>query len=169
MAPGMMAWWVQPWIPWGFLWWCLWWFQLVTSGSQNMCCLHTEAHGLFFLQVRWIWCSEMFIIGSVTGKGVEYIKANLEQPVLDLPDAVKIIGNSFNIMQKNEEILEQSVIVPQSGPDHDFHAVGMVQSARSAQVNNPSHEESSSSDNPVASFNTERLPPRNGCSWGSKN
>lgn len=82
-------------------------------------------------------------------KGVEYIKANLEQPVLDLPDAVKIIGNSFNIMQKNEEILEQSVIVPQSGPDHDFHAVGMVQSARSAQVNNPSHEESSSSDNPV--------------------
>ena len=107
-------------------------------------------------------------IGSVTGKGVEYIKANLEQPVLDLPDAVKIIGNSFNIMQKNEEILEQSVIVPQSGPDHDFHAVGMVQSPRSSNVvNNPSHEESSSSDNPVPGFiakhmrmhNTEGLPP----------
>lgn len=38
-----------------------------------------------------------------SGKTVEFIKANLEQPVLDLPDAVKIIGNSFNIMQKNEE------------------------------------------------------------------
>ena len=131
-----------------------------------MCCLHTEAHGLFFSPSQMDLMLMFESSGSVTGKGVEYIKANLEQPVLDLPDAVKIIGNSFNIMQKNEEILEQSVIVPQSGPDHDLkNAVGMVHNARSAHVvNNPSHEESSSSDNPVASFNTERLPPRNGCS-----
>lgn len=80
-------------------------------------------------------------------KTVEYIKATLEQPVLDLPDAVKIIGNSFNIMQKNEEILEQSVI-PQGNPS-DFHNVGLVQSPTQHPGRVGSHHESENSANPL--------------------
>ena len=81
-------------------------------------------------------------------KSVEYIKATLEQPVLDLPDAVKIIGNSFNIMQKNEEILEQSVI-PQGNPS-DFHNVGLVNPTHGHPGHVGSHHEGSeNSANPL--------------------
>lgn len=69
-------------------------------------------------------------------KTVEYIKVNLDQPVLDLPDAVKMIGNSFNIMQKNEEILEQSVITPQQA---DKNPVGILHTPVEAET----------SDNPL--------------------
>ncbi|CAE7593001.1 pkd2 [Symbiodinium pilosum] len=41
-------------------------------------------------------------------KGVEYLKDRTDNPELDLPDAVKTIGNSHNLCQKHEEYLEQS-------------------------------------------------------------
>jgi len=41
-------------------------------------------------------------------KSVEFVKDRTDNPELDLTDAVKIIGNSFNLCQKHEELLEKS-------------------------------------------------------------
>lgn len=41
-------------------------------------------------------------------KSVEFLKDRTDNPELDLPDAVKIIGNSHNLCQKHEEFLQQS-------------------------------------------------------------
>eukprot|EP00439_Symbiodinium_sp_Y106_P024442 s2546_g2.t7 len=41
-------------------------------------------------------------------KSVEFLKDHTDNPELDLPDAVKIIGNSHNLCQKHEEFLQQS-------------------------------------------------------------
>jgi len=70
-------------------------------------------------------------------KTVEYAKDRLEQPVLDLPDAVKIIGNSFNVMQKNEETLEQSAILLQKSVGSDSLLVGMRKQERRARTQEP--------------------------------
>eukprot|EP00913_Durusdinium_trenchii_P023556 g22133.t1 len=82
------------------------------------------------------WSNPILNAEYLVRKTVEYIKVNLDQPVLDLPDAVKMIGNSFNIMQKNEEILEQSVITPQQA---DKNPVGILHTPVEAET----------SDNPL--------------------